>query len=135
TFLPWIAFYAQYVDRGAGFRSFSGWDLITDCASRAFPGQCVFEEHTISPEFVPRRVVAGDAALVAGASLTIIGLMILTWRPRGRGLGALIALGGAVPLAARACGFVTIIAFVAATNGPDVASIEVGAALRRCAPP
>ena len=62
TFLPWTSFNALYVNGGEGVRSFSGWDLTTDCTTRAVPGQCVLEEHSLSPEFVPLRVVAGDWA-------------------------------------------------------------------------
>jgi hypothetical protein len=134
TFLPWTAFAAQYVDGGDGTRSFSGWDLITDCASRTFPGQCVFQDQQPSAEFVPERVVAGDWALVASASFVIIGVTLLAVRSRGRQSGVLIAVGWVVALAALACGIAMIVLFVDVHNAPDVRSIESGAAIAATCP-
>jgi hypothetical protein len=133
TFLPWTSFNALYVNGGQGVRSFSGWDLTTDCTTRAFPGQCVFEEHSLSPEFVPLRVVAGDWALLIGASLTIIGLLVFRQRP-GRLFGVLLALGWIVALAGLGCGIVTILDFIKRPNGPEGTTIEIGAAIAAVSP-
>ena len=126
TFLPWTSLPAQYVDGGQGIQSFSGWDLITDCAHRSFPGQCVVEDRSPSPEFIADHVVAGDWALVTGAFLIIIGLMIVPMRSRDRWSRVLIAAGWAVALAAMACGIATLVEFIGQPNGPPGPSIEIG---------
>jgi hypothetical protein len=134
TFLPWTTFFAEYVDGSDGTRSFSGWDLITDCASRSFPGECVFEDQHSSGEFVPERVVAGDWALAAGVSFVVIGMTLLAVKSRGRLSGVLITIGWLVALAALACGIAMIVLFVDIHNGPDVRSIESGAAIAATCP-
>jgi hypothetical protein len=127
TFLPWTSLPAAYVDGGQGVRRYSGWDLITDCAHRSFPGACVVEDRSPSPEFIPDRVIAGDWALVAGSALIVIGVLIVPLRSRDRWSRVLIVSGWVVGLAALACGVVTIVEFIGQRNSASGPPIEIGA--------
>ena len=134
TFLPWTTFFAEYVDGRDGTRSFSGWDLITDCAHRDVPGQCVFEDPHPSGELVPERVVAGDWALVRAAFVAIGGSAPRGEEPKSMVWSSARDRVAMVALAALACGIAMIVLFVAIHNGPDVRSIGFGAAMAATCP-
>jgi hypothetical protein len=134
TFLPWTSFPAEYVDGGEGTQSFSGWDLLTDCARRSSPGQCVLRDPRPAAELVPDRVVAGDWALVLGAALVAIGVALRVMDIRVRRVGAVLATGWVAAVAALACGVATVVGFVDRPNGALGPSIEVGAAIAAASP-
>jgi hypothetical protein len=108
TFLPWATAEVRLVDgrntqpdRGVG--SFSGWDLIVDCAHREVPSTCVIEEPStvISSEREPTRVTSGVWSLVLGGGTTAVGIALFG-AARRRGacprclilVGWLVAFGG-----------------------------------------
>jgi len=95
VFLPWTTTEASHVAAvGRGERTFSGWELATECADREL-GRCVLEERHRNRDsaFFPDRVVTGDWALVVGVLLTAVGAAMALVRSRGRGLVGLLVAG------------------------------------------
>jgi hypothetical protein len=81
--------------------------------------------HSISPEFVPDRVIAGDWALAAGVVLVAIGCLLARARSP-RVLGWLLVCGWLVAATSSAGGVATIVALMVESNGPPRPSIEFG---------
>ena len=102
AFLPWITTDASHVAPGGrGPRTFSGWELATECAEREL-GRCVLEERRRNREsdYFRDQVVTGDWALAVAALLTVVGAAMVLVRSRGRVLVGLLVAGWVLTLLA-----------------------------------
>ncbi len=138
TFLPWTTASFEQLDgrqdtahsRGVG--SFSGWDLIVDCAHREAPSVCVIEDPStvISSEWIPTRVTSGEWSLVIGVATAGVGVALsVCARRRGSCPRGLVGVGWLVSVA----GFAGTLAMFATMfdqpNGTSVMHTEGGVVL------
>jgi hypothetical protein len=133
TFLPWIETPELYVDGGEGTSTFSGWELTTDCRHGEFPGRCVLEDPSISPEFVPHTVATGEWSLLLGSVLIVIGAVLFAMRTRGRAFQAVLA-GAWVITALAFVGAIWTFVLLAAESNGDPPALQVGIVVAALAP-